>query len=234
MQDLVAAFPVSDTKSPPPEPPQQLQCIKQTPDYHTCKLCSAAFSSMARLIRHTQESNCNKPTCNRCDQIFTSRNQLHEHLRTKCSAANPTVTLHSPHQKPSTPPPTYRAYSPQPPAYKCSVPKNYLTIHDLFAKYAPLRAQRKSASQHQSASPPPQKQPSAPATPPATPPPTYRVVSPPPPAYKAKKAYLTIEDLYMRYAPLRAIRSARQSAYQSACSNTIAMSCQDATRASQW
>ena len=66
---------------------------------------------------------------------------------------------------------------------------------------------------------------SAPATPPATPPPTYRAVSPPPPAYKAaKKAYLTIEDLYMRYAPLRALRSVRQSAYQSAYSKATATS----------
>ena len=62
-----------------------------------------------------------------------------------------------------------------------------------------------------------------PATPPATPPPTYRAISPPPPAYKAaKKAYLTIEDLYMRYAPLRALRSVRQSAHQSACSKATA------------
>ena len=66
---------------------------------------------------------------------------------------------------------------------------------------------------------------SAPATPPATPPPTYRAVSPPPPAYKAaKKAYLTIEDLYMRYAPLKALRSARQSAHQSAYSKATRVS----------
>ena len=63
------------------------------------------------------------------------------------------------------------------------------------------------------------------ATPPATPPPIYRAVSPPPPAYKAaKKAYLTVEDLYIRYAPLRALRPVRQSAHQSACSKAIPVS----------
>ena len=64
-----------------------------------------------------------------------------------------------------------------------------------------------------------------PATLPATPPPTYRVVLPLPPAYKAaRKVYLIVEDLYMRYAPLRALRLVRQSAYQSACGKAIPVS----------
>ena len=37
----------------------------------------------------------------------------------------------------------------------------------------------------------------------ATPSPTYRAISPPPPTYEPyKKPYLTVADLYMRYAPL--------------------------------
>ena len=39
-------------------------------------------------------------------------------------------------------------------------------------------------------------------TPSATPPSTYRAISPPPPIYQTTKPYLTVADLYMRYAPL--------------------------------
>ncbi|CAD6593570.1 MAG: hypothetical protein ASARMPRED_007681, partial [Alectoria sarmentosa] len=46
------------------------------------------------------------------------------------------------------------------------------------------------------------------AAPPATPPPTYRAISSPPPIYQATKPYLTVADLYMRYAPLKSIESA--------------------------
>ena len=38
---------------------------------------------------------------------------------------------------------------------------------------------------------------------PATPPPTYRSTSPSPSAYKITRNYLTVADLYMRYAPLK-------------------------------
>ncbi|KAL2045128.1 hypothetical protein ABVK25_012197 [Lepraria finkii] len=140
-QAMKAQFQQAAPQAAPQPAPQPMES-SQAPKYHYCKLCNASFSSTARLIRHTQESNCNKPACNRYNQIFTSRNQLYEHLRTKCSAANPTATL-------------------------------------------PL----------------PQKRLSTPATPPATPPPRYRMISPPPPVYKVVKNFLTIEDLYIRYAP---------------------------------
>ncbi|CAD6584106.1 MAG: hypothetical protein ASARMPRED_001598 [Alectoria sarmentosa] len=43
----------------------------------------------------------------------------------------------------------------------------------------------------------------------STPLPAYRAMSPPPPTYETAtpKAYLTIADLYMRYAPLKSIKS---------------------------
>ena len=44
-------------------------------------------------------------------------------------------------------------------------------------------------------------------TPSTTSPPTYRAISPPSPIYQATKLYLTIADLYMRYAPLKSINS---------------------------
>ena len=49
-----------------------------------------------------------------------------------------------------------------------------------------------------------------PALPPTTPLLAYRSTSPRPPTYQATpKAYLTIDDLYMRYAPLKSIRPVR-------------------------
>ena len=96
MQAMKAQFQQAAPQAAPQPAPQsapQPMESSQAPKYHYCKLCNASFSSTARFIRHTQESNCNKPACNRCNQIFTSRNQLYEHLRTKCSAANPTGTL---------------------------------------------------------------------------------------------------------------------------------------------
>ncbi len=47
-----------------------------------------------------------------------------------------------------------------------------------------------------------------PASRPVTPPPTYRAMSPSPPAYQPKKNYLTVADLYVRYAPLKSVLSA--------------------------
>ena len=51
-----------------------------------------------------------------------------------------------------------------------------------------------------------QRQPPPPASPSptSTPPPTYRSISPSPPVYETKP-YLTIDDLFMRYAPLKSI-----------------------------
>ena len=63
-------------------------------------------------------------------------------------------------------------------------------VHSAFKNSAPSSANRVS--------------------PPATPPPTYRAVSPPPPIYQATpKAYLTVQNLYMRYAPLKSIHPAK-------------------------
>ena len=163
-------------------------------DYHICKLCNAAFSSIARLICHTQNITCNKPRCKLCEQTFASKNQLHQHLRTECK--------YSKNNRQSS---------------------NSAARKTALSPYLPARTSH--SVETSSSRPTVSAMPTAPATPPATPPPTYRAVSAPPPAYKAaKKAYLTIEDLYMRYAPLKALRSARQSAHQSACSKATATS----------
>lgn len=43
------------------------------------------------------------------------------------------------------------------------------------------------------------------SSPPQSPLPAYRAISPPPPIYTTPKTYLTIADLYMRYAPLNRV-----------------------------
>ena len=172
-------------------------------DYHICKLCNAAFSSIARLICHTQNSTCNKPRCKLCEQTFASKNQLHQHLRTECKYSRNNRIQSSKCDLSSE--------SPQ----RLAAPRSAAST--LIPAKTPHSAETSSSKPTVIAR-------SAPATPPATPPPTYRAISPPPPAYKATKAYLTIEDLYMRYAPLKALRSARQSAHQSACSKATRVS----------
>ena len=133
-------------QAPPEAPPR-------APEYHHCKLCNASFSSTARLMRHAQENICNKPCCRHCEKVFSSKNQLHRHLReecrkqtrsssaslsksstrsstpssTACSSTCSPISLPAPLPAPS-PPPRYRVISPSPPAY--------LTIADLSARYA--------------------------------------------------------------------------------------------------
>ncbi len=118
------------------------QSACQAPEYHHCKLCKASFSSMARLIRHTQENICNKPSCRHCETVFPSKNQLHRHLREECrkqthrssfssSSRSSSLSLStcSPACSPTpSPPPAYRAISPSPPSY--------LTVADLSARFA--------------------------------------------------------------------------------------------------
>ena len=39
------------------------------------------FSSISRLLAHSQKNDCSKITCKLCDEVFTSNNRLHEHVR---------------------------------------------------------------------------------------------------------------------------------------------------------
>ena len=167
-------------------------------------------------MRHTQDSTCNRPRCKLYEQTFASENQLHQHLRTECKysrnnriqSSKRDLSSESP-QRPAAP----RSAAASTPV---SAPIPLQDLHTLPASKtsAALIATTSShllieISHPTETSSPRSVIPIVPVTLPATPPPTYRVVSPPPPAYKATKAYLTIEDLYMRYAPLRALRSAR-------------------------
>ena len=70
---------LQESSQAPPQAISHAAC--RAPDYHHCKLCNASFSSIARLMRHTQENIYNKPSCRHCDTVFSSKNQLHRHLR---------------------------------------------------------------------------------------------------------------------------------------------------------
>ena len=55
--------------------------INSSPRFHTCPECDAQFSSISRLLAHTQK-NCFKSfTCKHCEEHFTSNNKLHMHVR---------------------------------------------------------------------------------------------------------------------------------------------------------
>ncbi len=69
-----------------------------------------------------------------------------------------------------TPPPAYRATSPSPPAYQAA-PKNYLTVADLYVRYAPLKSMLSTAKGSHSA--------------------TQKTT--------VSRAYLTVQDLYEKF-----------------------------------
>ena len=145
--------------------PQQAspQTAPQPIGYHHCKLCNASFSSVTRLIQHTQENVCNKPRCRHCEMVFLSKNRLHQHLRERCSkqvhtrrslsksspsplpeenrAVLPCSPRSSPACSPTCSPKSSFATSPAPsppPRYQAisPPPPTYLTVADLSARYA--------------------------------------------------------------------------------------------------
>ena len=55
--------------------------IHSSPRFYTCLECDAQFSSISRLLIHTQKSCSKSFTCKHCEEIFTSNNKLHMHVR---------------------------------------------------------------------------------------------------------------------------------------------------------
>ena len=49
--------------------------------YHRCAQCFMKFSSISRLLNHTQKNDCIKITYKHCEQKFNSNNKFHEHVR---------------------------------------------------------------------------------------------------------------------------------------------------------
>ena len=54
--------------------------VSLSSQYHFCLNCFAFFSSLTRLLQHTQIV-CQKVVCKQCDEIFESKNKFHEHIR---------------------------------------------------------------------------------------------------------------------------------------------------------
>ena len=167
----------------PQKVPQPMESACQAPEYHHCKLCNASFSSLTRLMQHVQENICNKPRCRRCEIVFLSKNQLHQHLRGKCprqmhtrqrASSSASLPASSPRSSPACLP-------------TCSRP--CLSAPSPTPRTPPPAALPEENRVLPSISPSP------------SPPPIYRMLSPQPPIYKVTKDYLTIEDLYARYAP---------------------------------
>ena len=74
------------------------------------------FSSISRLLNHTQRNDCSKITCKLCDETFTSNNRLHEHVRLHHNQKSPpepatpqkAMIMRSGPHMPDTPPATPR------------------------------------------------------------------------------------------------------------------------------
>ena len=75
---IAKAFPAPPAPEPAASTDQVI--INPSPQYHRCPQCSMEFSSISRLLNHTQK-DCTKITCKHCEQGFSSNNKLHEHVR---------------------------------------------------------------------------------------------------------------------------------------------------------
>ena len=114
-------------------------------EYHKCIQCSTRFSCLERLLRHSQRANCSMASCKHCEQVFESKNKLHQHIRNRdCQQFVSALKNMAPHKRsllvltaagstpseavakasnPSTPPPTYRVVSRPPPIYGTTTSK---------------------------------------------------------------------------------------------------------------
>ena len=173
--------------------------------YHKCTICMASFSSISRLLSHSQSASCGKPSCKHCEEVFESKNQLHKHIREECSMTKSKGPNHSAVERQTS--------------NNTGLPSENITP---VTTESTLRAIGTSVthiptepSDSASRSPTPSKSSVTPlaSTEKSSSLPTYRSISPSPPAYTSR-SYLTIDDLYMRYAPLKHTRYARQPARQ--------------------
>ena len=87
------AFPPAPAAPEPAASTNQAIINPSPPQYHRCAQCSMEFSSISRLLNHTQK-DCTKITCRHCELGFSSNNKLHEHVRLHHSqkAAKPPAT----------------------------------------------------------------------------------------------------------------------------------------------
>ena len=157
MKVLTAKF----KKQPSPQPVKSTSKATSQPpiEYYNYTIYSILFSSIARLLNHTQTTTYNKVSYKRCEKIFDSKNKLYKHLRnrdcqislqgksitplkyslsalisTKTTTLSLSITISS-----ITPLSTYRTVSPPSPTYE-TISKTYLTVTNLYIRYIPLKS----------------------------------------------------------------------------------------------
>ena len=129
-------------------------------EYHKYTICSALFSSISRLLTHSQMIICNKVSCKHCETIFESKNQLHEHLRNECQNSTSQRKSKASHKSSlssliiaesttssaecatSSPPlvlSEYRAVLSSSLTYE-TTSKNYLIVTNLYMRYISLKS----------------------------------------------------------------------------------------------
>ena len=157
---------------------------------HKCKRCSAAFPSKNRLHSHIRECHIKTTT-------LSSNGTAAPHI---CS-----VTLVSASGKPSNQAAASYISATAATAIATAATATHETSTSPHAAKKTTSASKSQIASKLAANP------LVPAeiAPPTSPCPEYRAISPAPPEYEPMKpqSYLTIDELYTRYAPLRCMRS---------------------------
>ena len=205
LEALATAFPAK----PPTSNPTSTHSAPSTPppQYHSCLNCSASFSSLTRLLQHTQEAVCKKAVCKHCEGAFDSKNKLHEHLRQhhtikevvkdasgrsfnrEGDKTSPTTSPTTSQTTPPTSPKTTTKTSVSRPVTPPERPRNPPTPPATPAAIAPATPKRSHlplSTPKLTAKPAETESVDCPLTPLATPPPRLR---------KPQKPHLTIDDL---------------------------------------
>ena len=174
---LAAAFP------PPQESPDTSPSSETAPHpppvYHSCPECNAQFSSISRLLQHTQK-NCFNLACKHCEESFNSNNKLHEHVRLRHSQKSSTKSIasSSTHSVPAAPPAA-------PPNTPLGPPAPLTTPRKYIVETLRHRLEKKGG-----------KHVNLPLTPPPTPSHTPVLQL----RKRSAKPYMTIDDLYAMFA----------------------------------
>ena len=116
---LAATFPPQEA----PTSPSLETAPYPSPQYHSCPECNAQFSSISRLLAHTQK-DCFKLACKHCEKSFNSNNKLHEHMRLRHSQKAP-IASSSTHSIPAAPSAAPHTTSLDPPAPP-TTPRKYI------------------------------------------------------------------------------------------------------------
>ena len=165
--------------------------------YRKYTVCSTLFSSINRLLSHNQMTSCDKSSCNHCEEIFDSKNKLHDYIRShECQKLLSRFVATSASATKSLPPHnsglsslfiSETIFNDANTAIKKEEIK--FNTHISAAKSRTLHKSNLSTLTSVEIS--------------STPLSAYRFVSPSPSTYEPyKKSYFTIVDLYMRYASL--------------------------------